>query len=585
MKGALGIYRGQRGRMQIEVTVVGRSCHGSMPFEGLNPLEHGGAILAEAARRHVAGRRLRRPPVPRSRHPHRVVGRCSTPRATAPCPIGSRSGSTAASPWARRPSRRSPTSSRSTRSPPRAAGRAHGRRRRAALHAAHVARLPRRQRRRSTRAGSRPTTTRPIERRGRRLPPGGQPPRRRARRRRHRRRPAPRAAGRQVDLLHRRCRLPDPGRRHRRSRCRPAKRWVVSGARHAPGDVRHRRRHRAEHPPHRRVRRRRASCSTPSPCWPASRARSPTTPLADGSEACGSSSRSAATRCCSAASNPTPSRNGATCCTRQRRWPRSRRAHELIVTHGNGPQVGVLAMESAADPMLSPPVPARPARRRDAGAHRLLADAEPAQRAARAPGGSAAHAVRGRRRRPGVRPPHQVRRADVRRGRSTTARRRARLGRRRRRRRMAPRGGVARAARGRGGRRDRNARRRRSARGVRRRRRRAGGAPSRRRARGRRGRDRQGPHRRTARRGARRRRTAAAHRRGRGGDSASVTPDRSRSVAATPRRVARVRRSPPARWARRSRPPAGSSSAPAGSLPSARWSRPLPCWPASAAPG
>lgn len=55
VKGALGIYRGQRGRMQIEVTVVGRSCHGSMPFEGLNPLEHGGAIIAEAARRHADG--------------------------------------------------------------------------------------------------------------------------------------------------------------------------------------------------------------------------------------------------------------------------------------------------------------------------------------------------------------------------------------------------------------------------------------------------------------------------------------------------------------------------------------------------
>ena len=55
IKGALGIYRGQRGRMQIEVTVIGRSCHGSMPFEGLNPLEHGGAILTEAAQRHAAG--------------------------------------------------------------------------------------------------------------------------------------------------------------------------------------------------------------------------------------------------------------------------------------------------------------------------------------------------------------------------------------------------------------------------------------------------------------------------------------------------------------------------------------------------
>ncbi|MDO8388906.1 MAG: M20/M25/M40 family metallo-hydrolase [Actinomycetota bacterium] len=55
VKGALGIYRGQRGRMQIEVTVTGRSCHGSMPAQGLNPLEHGGAILAEAAQRHARG--------------------------------------------------------------------------------------------------------------------------------------------------------------------------------------------------------------------------------------------------------------------------------------------------------------------------------------------------------------------------------------------------------------------------------------------------------------------------------------------------------------------------------------------------
>lgn len=47
--GAVGIYRGQRGRMQIEVEVIGKSCHGSMPWEGRNPLEYGGAILAEAA--------------------------------------------------------------------------------------------------------------------------------------------------------------------------------------------------------------------------------------------------------------------------------------------------------------------------------------------------------------------------------------------------------------------------------------------------------------------------------------------------------------------------------------------------------
>tara|TARA_B100000161_G_scaffold250772_1_gene209287 strand:- start:594 stop:2135 length:1542 start_codon:yes stop_codon:yes gene_type:complete len=53
-KGALGIYRGQRGRMQIELTVTGRSCHGSMPWEGLNPLEFGSAIISEAAAKYDA---------------------------------------------------------------------------------------------------------------------------------------------------------------------------------------------------------------------------------------------------------------------------------------------------------------------------------------------------------------------------------------------------------------------------------------------------------------------------------------------------------------------------------------------------
>ncbi len=33
------------------------------------------------------------------------------------------------------------------------------------------------------------------------------------------------------------------------------------------------------------------------------------------------------------------------------------REHELVVTHGNGPQVGVLAVESASDPRLSEPYP------------------------------------------------------------------------------------------------------------------------------------------------------------------------------------------------------------------------------------
>ena len=33
------------------------------------------------------------------------------------------------------------------------------------------------------------------------------------------------------------------------------------------------------------------------------------------------------------------------------------REHELVVTHGNGPQIGVLAVQSASDPRLSQPYP------------------------------------------------------------------------------------------------------------------------------------------------------------------------------------------------------------------------------------
>jgi acetylornithine deacetylase/succinyl-diaminopimelate desuccinylase-like protein len=35
--------------MQIEVEVTGKSCHGSMPWEGRNPLEYGAAIILEAS--------------------------------------------------------------------------------------------------------------------------------------------------------------------------------------------------------------------------------------------------------------------------------------------------------------------------------------------------------------------------------------------------------------------------------------------------------------------------------------------------------------------------------------------------------
>lgn len=54
-EGAVGIYRGQRGRMQIEVCVTGKSCHGSMPQEGRNPLEYGATIVAEATEQHAQG--------------------------------------------------------------------------------------------------------------------------------------------------------------------------------------------------------------------------------------------------------------------------------------------------------------------------------------------------------------------------------------------------------------------------------------------------------------------------------------------------------------------------------------------------
>ncbi len=53
--GAVGVYRGQRGRMQIEVEVTGKSCHGSMPWEGRNPLEYGASIIVEANERYRKG--------------------------------------------------------------------------------------------------------------------------------------------------------------------------------------------------------------------------------------------------------------------------------------------------------------------------------------------------------------------------------------------------------------------------------------------------------------------------------------------------------------------------------------------------
>ena len=67
----------------------------------------GGAALRRA-------RGLPRPPVPRPWHAHRLVGAARHARATAPCPSGSRSGSTGGSRSARRRSRPCATSRRST---------------------------------------------------------------------------------------------------------------------------------------------------------------------------------------------------------------------------------------------------------------------------------------------------------------------------------------------------------------------------------------------------------------------------------------------------------------------------------------
>ena len=98
--GALGIYRGQRGRMQIEVTVTGKSCHGSMPWEGNNPLEFGGAILKEAAGRTNSATGFKDHPF--LGHGTRTASWAGwILPAIAPFRSNSRSASTAASPSAR----------------------------------------------------------------------------------------------------------------------------------------------------------------------------------------------------------------------------------------------------------------------------------------------------------------------------------------------------------------------------------------------------------------------------------------------------------------------------------------------------
>jgi carbamate kinase len=48
--------------------------------------------------------------------------------------------------------------------------------------------------------------------------------------------------------------------------------------------------------------------------------------------------------------------------------------HQLVLCHGNGPQVGLLALESQADTSLSRPYPARRPGRPDPGHDRVLAE-------------------------------------------------------------------------------------------------------------------------------------------------------------------------------------------------------------------
>ena len=90
-------------------------------------------------------------------------------------------------------------------------------------------------------------------------------------------------------------------------------------------------------------------------------------------ERCASSPPSEATRCCAAAS-PLDQRDAAPQ-RRARPPPRSpplAAEHELVVTHGNGPQIGLLALQADLDRDHGP-YPVRRARRRDRGGDRLRA--------------------------------------------------------------------------------------------------------------------------------------------------------------------------------------------------------------------
>ena len=312
------------------------------------------------------------------------------------------------------------------------------------------------------------------------------------------------------------------------------------------------------------------------------RARSPATGR---SSRCASSSRSAATRCCAAASPPTPRRQRRNVAVAVRGARRAGRAStRSIVTHGNGPQVGLLALQGEAYD-AGRALPARRARRRERGHDRL-----PARPGAASTRSAARRWPRCSRRSivdaddPAFAHPTKPIGPVYDRETARAARRRARLDRRARRRRTGA-ASSRRPSRARssscrpigllvdagvlvvcvGG----------------------GGIPvvvdRRRPPARRRGGHRQGPRRRAARARARRRRAAPAHRRG--GGAARLTAHRLRASLALgdPGRALGRSGCRPARWDRRSRRRPASWRVEVAWPRSALWKTPRRRWPAGPA--
>ena len=73
------------------------------------------------------------------------------------------------------------------------------------------------------------------------------------------------------------------------------------------------------------------------------------------------------------ARRPTPTSRRTTSARPSRHSAPLAREHDLVITHGNGPQVGLLALESAGDPALAHPYPLDVLGRPDPGHDRLLA--------------------------------------------------------------------------------------------------------------------------------------------------------------------------------------------------------------------